>query len=79
MDNSKTGSNIKESEPTTPKKPVKPPKLEDKPFEEFIVEDLIPTLSEAIKTKTGEIITLDFVNTKIYKRKKRLQFVSQLK
>ena len=34
-----------------PKKPVKPPKLEDKPFEEFICDHFIPGLKSSIETK----------------------------
>ena len=34
-----------------PKKPVKPPKLEDKPFEEFISKHLIPGLKSSIEEK----------------------------
>ena len=38
-------------DPSTPKKPVKPPKLEDKPFEEFILKHLIPELKSSIQDK----------------------------
>ena len=34
-----------------PKKPVKPPKLEDKPFKEFISNHLIPGLKSSIEKK----------------------------
>ena len=34
--NTKTTSVSKKEAPPVPKKPVKPPKLEDKPFKEFI-------------------------------------------
>ena len=37
--------------PPIPKKPVKPPKLEDKPFREFISEHLIPGLKSSIQNK----------------------------
>ena len=42
-------SNI--DKPAIPKKPVKPPKIEDKPFEEFITNYFIPGLKESIKNK----------------------------
>ncbi len=41
---------------TVPKKPVKPPKLEDKPFDEFINLHLIPGLKSAIEEK-GTLVT----------------------
>ncbi len=44
-----TGSNVEVS--SIPKKPAKPPKLEDKPFVEFITEHLIPGLSTSIEEK----------------------------
>ena len=34
-----------------PKKPIKPPKLEDKPFDEFINSHLIPGLKSSIENK----------------------------
>tara|TARA_Y100001968_G_scaffold96905_1_gene86907 strand:- start:1323 stop:1874 length:552 start_codon:yes stop_codon:yes gene_type:complete len=34
-----------------PNKPVKPPKIEDKPFEEFITKHLIPDLKSSIESK----------------------------
>ncbi len=47
---------IKAELPSTPKKPVKPPKLEDKPFNEFISAHLIPGLKSAIEGK-GTIVS----------------------
>tara|TARA_B100000214_G_C23807426_1_gene553332 strand:+ start:233 stop:784 length:552 start_codon:yes stop_codon:yes gene_type:complete len=35
----------------SPKKPVKPPKIEDKPFEEFITKHLLPDLKSSIESK----------------------------
>ena len=35
----------------TPKKAVKPPKIEDKPFEEFITKHLVPDLKSSIESK----------------------------
>ena len=37
--------------PSIPKKPLKPPKLEDKPFKEFICKHLIPGLKTSIEEK----------------------------
>ena len=37
--------------PTIPKKPVKPPKLEDKPFEDFVTNYFIPGLKKSILDK----------------------------
>tara|TARA_Y100001978_G_C23638105_1_gene406912 strand:+ start:95 stop:646 length:552 start_codon:yes stop_codon:yes gene_type:complete len=43
---------IKKVENTnTPKKPVKPPKIEDKPFGEFITKHFIPELKSTIESK----------------------------
>ena len=43
------GSNVEV--PDIPKKPIKPPKLEDKPFEEFISKHLIPGIKSSIEEK----------------------------
>ncbi|MBE9046631.1 DUF2996 domain-containing protein [Pleurocapsales cyanobacterium LEGE 10410] len=42
-------------------KKEKPPKLEDKPFSEFIQEHYLPTLKEAIKAEGIEDVDLSFV------------------
>ena len=39
-------------------KPIKPPKLEDKPFSDFIINDFIPGLKKAIEQKGTEIINI---------------------
>ena len=44
-----------------PKKPVKPPKIEDKPFDEFITEYFIPGLKESIQNKGSEIKEIKLV------------------
>ena len=44
-----------------PKKPVKPPKIEDKPFDEFITEYFIPGLKESIQNKGSEIKVIKLV------------------
>ncbi len=41
-----------------PAKPVKPPKPEDKPFSNFILEDLIPGLREALRRSGIEPISI---------------------
>ena len=46
-------SNIDKTEIS--KKPIKPPKLEDKPFNEFITNHFIPSLKKAIH-ETGTIV-----------------------
>ena len=50
-DNPKSSSDKKVELSTIPKKTVKPPKIEDKPFEEFISEHLIPGLKSSIEAK----------------------------
>tara|TARA_Y100001968_G_C19285258_1_gene681334 strand:- start:438 stop:893 length:456 start_codon:yes stop_codon:yes gene_type:complete len=50
----KSNSNDDQSSSTktvAPKKPAKPPKLEDKPFNEFIIEFFIPSLKKSINDK----------------------------
>ena len=52
----------KSEAPPTSKKVVKPPKLEDKPFHEFINNHLIPQLKMAIEkkgTKVSKIILME--------------------
>tara|TARA_B100000965_G_C19540750_1_gene735474 strand:- start:208 stop:687 length:480 start_codon:yes stop_codon:yes gene_type:complete len=56
LNKAESASEIKVEPPTTPKKPVKPPKLEDKPFEEFIKHHLIPGLKSSIED-TGTLVT----------------------
>ena len=41
-----------------PKKPVKPPKVEDKPFEEFITNYFIPGLKTSIVSKGKNVIDI---------------------
>ncbi len=47
----KAMDNTKGQSSATPKKPVKPPKLEDKPFSEFINKHFIPGLKSSIEEK----------------------------
>ena len=51
----------KEITPTIPKKPVKPPKLEDKPFEEFINNHFIPGLKTSIEKKGSVVINIKLI------------------
>ena len=51
LDKSISKSDNKKTETSTPKKPVKPPKLEDKPFKEFVTQHLIPGLKSSIEEK----------------------------
>ena len=51
LDNTKTLDGIKDDIPPISKKPSKPPKLEDKPFDEFICNHLIPGLKSSIEEK----------------------------
>ena len=46
-------SNIEKS--TIPKKPPKPPKIEDKPFKDFITNFFIPSLKKSIEDKGTEV------------------------
>ena len=48
---SEKASDIKSPAPPISKKPLKPPKLEDKPFNEFITKHLIPGLKSSIEGK----------------------------
>ena len=53
---SESQTNIKKEVSTTTKKNLKPPKLEDKPFEEFIIKYFIPGLKSSIEN-TGTIVS----------------------
>ena len=54
IDSNKEG--IKDESSNIPKKPLKPPKLEDKPFDEFINNHFIPSLKKSIEEK-GTIVS----------------------
>ncbi len=56
---SASASNVKAS--SIPKKPVKPPKLEDKPFDEFINNHLIPGLKSSIENKGVSVIDIKLI------------------
>ena len=51
IDKSVTTTDTKAASPPNPKKPIKPPKLEDKPFDDFISNHLIPGLKSSIEEK----------------------------
>ena len=50
--------------PSLPKKTPKPPKLEDKPFNEFINEDFIPGLKKSIQDKGTVVNDIKFIHGK---------------
>ncbi len=52
---SETNSVINKKTTEIPKKPVKPPKLEDKPFDEFITNHFIPQLKISLE-KRGTLV-----------------------
>ena len=51
LEKQKGNSDIRVEKPSLPKKSVKPPKVEDKPFDEFINNHLIPGLKSSIEDK----------------------------
>ena len=64
INNSELDSNKKTEVPKASKKPVKPPKVEDKPFEEFINKHLIPELKLSIERKGTLISEIKLVEGK---------------
>tara|TARA_Y100001968_G_scaffold307941_2_gene326205 strand:- start:120 stop:575 length:456 start_codon:yes stop_codon:yes gene_type:complete len=48
--------------PPIPKKAVKPPKIEDKPFNEFITEHFIPGLKKSINAKGSEVNDIKLIH-----------------
>tara|TARA_B100000579_G_scaffold433571_1_gene452598 strand:- start:866 stop:1417 length:552 start_codon:yes stop_codon:yes gene_type:complete len=56
IDKSAIASETKTDTSLIKKKPLKPPKIEDKPFDEFISTHLIPGLKASIE-KTGTLVT----------------------
>ena len=52
-------SNIEEN--ALPIKPVKPPKVEDKPFNEFITKDFIPGLKKSILEKGSDVSEIKLI------------------
>tara|TARA_B100001250_G_scaffold185687_2_gene159689 strand:- start:71 stop:526 length:456 start_codon:yes stop_codon:yes gene_type:complete len=61
-DNSNSKNDIPSlDKPDIPKKPVKPPKLEDKPFNEFISNHFIPGLKKSILEKGTKVNAIKLV------------------
>ena len=61
--NSNNSDNIGD-EPNVQKKPIKPPKLEDKPFDEFINNYFIPGLEKSLREKGAEVHEIDLIEGK---------------
>ncbi len=53
-------SNQPKSSAVTSNKPSKPPKIEDKPFDEFINQHLLPSIKKELVKKSCPINSLDF-------------------
>ena len=51
-----------DDKPLSPKKPVKPPKLEDKPFEEFINNHFIPGLEKSLLEKGSQVNEIKLIH-----------------
>tara|TARA_Y100001968_G_C18922862_1_gene510598 strand:+ start:145 stop:600 length:456 start_codon:yes stop_codon:yes gene_type:complete len=49
-------------DPPIPKKPIKPPKIEDKPFDEFITKYFIPGLKSSILDKGSHVNEIKLIN-----------------
>jgi len=64
LDNPKSGIETKSEALITDKKPIKPPKLEDKPFEEFIINHLIPGLKSSIELKGTSVSEIKLIEGK---------------
>ena len=47
---------------TIPPKPVKPPKVEDKPFEEFIIKHFIPGLKTSIEQTGISVLNIKLID-----------------
>ncbi len=61
LDKSSTPTDIKVDKPPVAKKPVKPPKIEDKPFQEFISKHFIPGLKSSIEQKGASVIDIRLI------------------
>ncbi len=61
LDNPEKASVTQKEESPIPKKQIKPPKLEDKPFDEFINKHLIPGLKSSIEEKGTSVIDIKLV------------------
>ena len=61
LEKQKGSPDIKVETPPIPKKSVKPPKLEDKPFDEFINNHLIPGLRSSIEDKGTLVYDINLI------------------
>ena len=61
LSNSSASTPKKADKNVAPKKPVKPPKIEDKPFEEFITKHLVPNLKASIERKGVIVEDIDLI------------------
>ncbi len=52
----------KKEETSIPAKPIKPPKLEDKPFDDFINNHFIPGLKKSLNDKGSEINEIKLIH-----------------
>ena len=64
LDNLANSPLINKDLPAIPKKPVKPPKPEDKPFKEFISNYLIPGLKTSIEDKGAVVSDIKLIEGK---------------
>ena len=64
LDKSEKASVIKAEALSNPKKPVKPPKIEDKPFEEFISKHFIPGLKSSLEEKGTYVADIQLIEGK---------------
>ena len=62
--NKEQASTDSKDSPPIPKKALKPPKIEDKPFDEFIKEHLIPGLKSAIENKGTLVSNIKLIEGK---------------
>ena len=58
---SKKPPDVKSEAAKTIKKPIKPPKIEDKPFDEFVVNHLIPCLKSSLEEKGVSVYELKLI------------------
>jgi len=61
LDKPETSAAKNSDVPSIPKKTIKPPKLEDKPFDEFINIHLIPSLKSSIEERGTQIIDIKLI------------------
>ena len=64
LDKQKVSEDLNVDKTPIPKKPVKPPKVEEKPFEEFINDHLIPKLKSSIEDKGTSVSEIKLIEGK---------------